>query len=513
MSNLRDANYLEKIVKNKVDKVDGKQLSTEDFTTEFKDKLVSLENYDDTQVNEEIQNTKDLIPTKTSQLTNDSSFATETFVTEKISQASLGGSGVDTSGFALKSELHEHANKDVIDTITQDKINGWDAKSDFSGSYNDLTDKPTIPTTPLTHIIDGKAVGSLISSIDTKEDATYSIAIGGVALGTGNKITNTAYYSGAFGSNNNITGRNSFASGDGNTVNGSYSHAEGSSNKTGDYYSHAEGSNCEATGSASHAEGMGTKASGYQAHSEGSGTKATGDYSHAEGSNSEAIGQMSHAEGGTCKSVGSYSHAGGQTSVANGVGSFAHGHGTVASSQYQTTLGKFNVEDTSNLYALLIGNGEENSRANILALDWDGNLHIAGDLTDLSGNSLIPIVPQEPTMTKTDFAIDTIFYDSTGATELVKITTSGYHANYKYFNEVYMEIAPIELKPEGINLGIQSKNEFKQVIAALDTDGNIVHFIAYTRRESRESGANWVMLDSLATLDTTKTYILGFNFM
>ena len=205
MSNLRDANYLEEVVKNKVDKVDGKQLSTEDFTTEFKDKLTSLENYNDTQVNQEIQNTKDLIPTKTSQLTNDSSFATETFVTEKISQASLGGSEVDTSGFALKSELHGHANKDVIDTITQDKINGWDAKSDFSGSYNDLTDKPTIPTTtPLAHITDGKAVGSLISSTDTKEDDTYSIAIGGVALGTNNKIKETAHYSGAFGSNNNI---------------------------------------------------------------------------------------------------------------------------------------------------------------------------------------------------------------------------------------------------------------------------------------------------------------------
>ncbi len=487
MSNLRDANYLEEVVKNKVDKVDGKQLSTEDFTTELKDKLTSLENYNDTPIIEEIQNTKNLIPIKTSQLTNDSSFATETFVTEKISQASLGGSEVETSGFALKSELHEHANKDVIDTITQDRINGWDAKSDFSGSYNDLTDKPTIPTSvPLTHITDGKAEGSLIGSVDTKEDNTYSIAIGGVALGTNNRITETAHYSGAFGSNNNITGKNSFASGDGNTVSGDYSHAEGSGNTTESAYTHAEGNNCKATMNCSHAEGMGTTASGNQSHAEGYTTKATGDYSHSGGNNSEA----------------------------NGTGSFSHGCETVASSEYQTALGKYNVEDNSNIYAFIVGNGsDKNTRANILALDWDGNLHISGDLTDLNGNSLIPIVPQEPIMTKTDFVVDTIFYDSTGATQLVKITTSGYHANYKYFNEVYMEITPIELKPEGINLGIQSKNEFKQVISALDTDGNIVHFIAYTRRESRESGANWVMLDSIDTLDTTKTYTLGFNFM
>lgn len=33
-------------------------------------------------------------------------------------------------------------------TITPEKITAWDAKSDFSGSYNDLSDKPTIPTVP-----------------------------------------------------------------------------------------------------------------------------------------------------------------------------------------------------------------------------------------------------------------------------------------------------------------------------------------------------------------------------
>ena len=45
--------------------------------------------------------------------------------------------------------------QDVIDSDLSDRIEviegkeaGWDAKSDFSGSYNDLTDKPTIPTVP-----------------------------------------------------------------------------------------------------------------------------------------------------------------------------------------------------------------------------------------------------------------------------------------------------------------------------------------------------------------------------
>ena len=107
---------------------------------------------------------KPVIPTRTSQLNNDSNFitsipdeyitdnelntkgyATETFVTNKIAEASLGG-GVDLSDYALKTELHSHDNKDVLDTITSNKINSWDSKSNFSGDYNDLTNKPTIPT-------------------------------------------------------------------------------------------------------------------------------------------------------------------------------------------------------------------------------------------------------------------------------------------------------------------------------------------------------------------------------
>ena len=42
------------LVSSKVDKVEGKQLSTEDYTTEEKTKLASLENYDDTAVKSDI---------------------------------------------------------------------------------------------------------------------------------------------------------------------------------------------------------------------------------------------------------------------------------------------------------------------------------------------------------------------------------------------------------------------------------------------------------------------------
>lgn len=49
---------------------------------------------------------------------------------------------------------HSHGNKTVLDGITAAKVSAWDAKSDFSGNYNDLTNKPTIPaayTHPSSH--------------------------------------------------------------------------------------------------------------------------------------------------------------------------------------------------------------------------------------------------------------------------------------------------------------------------------------------------------------------------
>ena len=45
---------VDNLLNNKVDKVEGKGLSTEDFTTELKNKLDGLENYDDTALTERV---------------------------------------------------------------------------------------------------------------------------------------------------------------------------------------------------------------------------------------------------------------------------------------------------------------------------------------------------------------------------------------------------------------------------------------------------------------------------
>jgi lysophospholipase L1-like esterase len=114
------------------------------------------------------------VPTKVSQLENDKnylssipleyitenelsekSYATESFVTNKIAEAELSGSEVDLSGLATKdelnakadkTELHNHNNKAVLDNITSENITKWNNKSEFDGNYNSLSNKPTIPS-------------------------------------------------------------------------------------------------------------------------------------------------------------------------------------------------------------------------------------------------------------------------------------------------------------------------------------------------------------------------------
>ena len=44
------------------------------------------------------------------------------------------------------AEMQVINNKDIIDQITQENINSWNNKSTFDGNYNNLTNKPNIPT-------------------------------------------------------------------------------------------------------------------------------------------------------------------------------------------------------------------------------------------------------------------------------------------------------------------------------------------------------------------------------
>ena len=66
--------------------------------------------------------------------------------------------------------------------------------------------------------------------------------------------------------------------------------------------------------------------------------------------------------------------------TATGDYSHAEGHGTIASGENQHVQGKYNIEDTENRFAHIVGNGEYQAPSNIHTLDWQGNAWFAGTL-------------------------------------------------------------------------------------------------------------------------------------
>ena len=157
LSNLATKTELE----TKVDKIEGKGLSTEDYTTEEKEKLSDLSNYDDTEIKNLIDEKADKseIPTKVSQLENDgngtnSKFATIKEVEDILSQATGGESAGDVL-IALNEHKENFNNPHnvtaaQIDAYTKEETNAAlknkaDKTELFNKDYNELTNKPVIP--------------------------------------------------------------------------------------------------------------------------------------------------------------------------------------------------------------------------------------------------------------------------------------------------------------------------------------------------------------------------------
>lgn len=94
------------------------------------------------------------------------------------------------------------------------------------------------------------------------------------------------------------------------------------------------------------------------------------------------VGMGSSAIGTQVEASGNGSHAEGGGTTASGDGSHAEGYNTKASSKYQHVQGKYNIEDTANKYAHIVGNGTTNLKtSNAHTLDWEGNAWYSGKLS------------------------------------------------------------------------------------------------------------------------------------
>lgn len=74
------------------------------------------------------------------------------------------GTQVGTGG---SGDGHTHSNLSTLNKVTESKLREWDNKSNFSGNYNDLTNKPTIPTVDVTKVY-------VDSEVSKKADKTHS---------------------------------------------------------------------------------------------------------------------------------------------------------------------------------------------------------------------------------------------------------------------------------------------------------------------------------------------------
>ena len=162
-------------------------------------------------------------------------------------------------------------------SITENDILAWNAKSDFTGSYTDLTDKPTIPAAQVQS--DWNATTGMGVILNKPDTSTFMVK--GTDYVTAGQKANTTL------------GRYASAEGYDTTASGDYSHAEGTGTTASRQGAHAEGCNTIASGDFSHAEGVGTLAQRKSQHvfGEYNVLDTTGANGDAKGSYIEIVGK------------------------------------------------------------------------------------------------------------------------------------------------------------------------------------------------------------------------------
>lgn len=246
---------------NKVDKIYGKGLSTNDYTDGEKAKLDGIEEG-----------------------------ATKTIVDDELSATSTNpvqNKVIHAKVEELQAGIDTHVNKtDNPHDVTVEQIGAAPAehKHDASDITSGILSKSRGGT--------GNNSGYIRAGQKSGTDIGYA----STAEGVNNTVSGD--YAHAEGRNNTASGDASHAEGQNTTASNSYAHTEGYGTTASSPYSHAEGLNTTVSGNrGSHAEGDTTTASGQTSHAEGCQTVASGNYCHAEGYGTIASGSSQHVEG------------------------------------------------------------------------------------------------------------------------------------------------------------------------------------------------------------------------
>lgn len=209
------------------------------------------------------------------------------------------------------------------------------------------------------------------------------------------------------------------------------------------YYSEVSGDTPSATISVANIKLKGSVA-------EGSNTTASGFGSHAEGSNTTASGDNSHAEGGS----------------------------TTALSRYQHAQGKYNIEDTNNTYADIIGNGSPSARSNAATVSWDGiswsqtDVRAGGTDQDNATYSLIALAEGiDSKQDKLKFYTEVDKSDDTSSTAEASKLTFKTSASQYGGSEINLIASNGEYKSGNINLKAKSWNTSNGGYITLESEG------------------------------------------
>lgn len=154
-TNKESIKSLDSSVRNKVDKIDGKGLSTEDFTTVLKQKLESLKNFDSSEIEKSVSQLQTQINTLVS---GNASTAIESF-NEII--AFLEGIKDSQDLSSIIASINQSIAKKA-DTSSLSEV----AKT---GDYNDLKNKPNIPS--LDSYATEQYVNGIVGDIDNILDS------------------------------------------------------------------------------------------------------------------------------------------------------------------------------------------------------------------------------------------------------------------------------------------------------------------------------------------------------
>ena len=179
--------------------------------------------------------------------------------------------------------------------------------------------------------------------------------------------------------------------------------------------------------------------------------------------------------------------ASGDNSIASGQYSHAQNIGTIAASRAQTALGRFNIGDTNGTYALMVGNGTDDSnRSNALTVDWDGKVKMGQILTI---HSLPSSSAQIDTSTNNGAASSAVVFGRTEIMDKNGTWVSTYGSNTQTNGQTRSYIGCNNMKTDGttatnyLNIGVNKDGSafygvtdpaaFRKAIGGIGTRKNV----------------------------------------